>query len=205
MGNGYTITEIERKTGIARRTIHYYIKERIIPPATGSGGGASYNDEHILRLNLIKEMQKSHLKLSGIREALNGMSRSEMEELLRRARKGKASWDSDSLGSWVPDQTEPVMESKSQISDRNVSFLNVEPARKTQRDTNDGSYLKDLKRSKSPDETWERFHVLEGVEINVRADIMNKYESLVTAWIKYLKSLVPMGFEDPKNEGFGRR
>ena len=64
MGNGYTITEIERKTGIARRTIHYYIKERIIPPATGSGGGASYNDEHILRLNLIKEMQKSHLKLS---------------------------------------------------------------------------------------------------------------------------------------------
>ena len=205
MGNGYTITEIERKTGIARRTIHYYIKERIIPPATGSVGGASYNDEHILRLNLIKEMQKSHLKLSGIREALNGMSRSEMEELLRRARKGKASWDSDSLGSWVPDQTEPVMESKSQISDRNVSFLNVEPARKTQRDTNDGSYLKDLKRSKSPDETWERFHVLEGVEINVRADIMNNYESLVTAWIKYLKSLVPMGFEDPKNEGFGSR
>ena len=41
-----------------------------------------------------------------------------------------------------------------------------------------------------PDETWERFHVLEGVEINVRADIMNKYESLVMAWIKYLKSLV---------------
>ena len=37
------------------------------------------------------------------------------------------------------------------------------------------------------------------------ADIMNEYESLVTAWIKYLKSLVPMGFEDPKNEGFGSR
>ena len=205
MGNEYTIKEIKAKTGITPRTIHYYIKERIIPPATGSGRWARYNDEHILRLNLIKEMQKSHLKLSGIRQALNEMSRSEMEEVLRRARKGKRSWDSDSLGSWVSDQTEPDMESKSQISDRNVSFLNVEPARKTQQDTNDGSYLKDLKRSKSPDETWERFHVLEGVEINVRADIMNEYESLVTAWIKYLKSLVPMGFEDPKNEGFGSR
>ena len=190
MGIQYTITEIERKTGIARRTIHYYIKERLIPPATGSGGGASYNDEHIMRLNLIKEMQKSHLKLSGIREALNGMSFSEMEVLLRRAKKGKASWDSDSLGNWVSDQTEPDMDSMDQISDRNVSFLNVEGRGKTQKDTKEGSYLQDLKRSKSPDETWERFHVLDGVEINVRADIMNKYESLVMAWIKYLKSLV---------------
>ena len=190
MGTQYTITELNRKTGIARRTIHYYIKERLIPPATGSGGGASYNDEHVMRLNLIKVMQKSHLKLSGIREALNGMSFSEMEVLLRRAKKGKASWDSDSLGSWVSDQTEPDMDSMDQISDRNVSFLNVEGIGKTQKDTKGGSYLQDLKRSKSPDETWERFHVLEGVEINVRADIMNKYESLVMAWIKYLKSLV---------------
>lgn len=190
MGIQYTITEIERITGIARRTIHYYIKERLIPPATGSGGGASYNDEHVMRLNLIKEMQKSHLKLSGIREALNGMSFSEMEVLLRRAKKGKASWDSDSLGNWVSDQTEPDMDSMDQISDRNVSFLNVDSRAKSQKTTKGGSYLQDLKRSKSPDETWERFHVLDGVEINVRADIMNKYESLVMAWIKYLKSLV---------------
>ena len=90
----------------------------------------------------------------------------------------------------MTDQTEPDMDSMDQISDRNVSFLNVESIGKTQKDTKGGSYLQDLKRSKSPDETWERFHVLEGVEINVRADIMNKYESLVMAWIKYLKSLV---------------
>ena len=190
MGIQYTITEIERKTGIARRTIHYYIKERLIPPATGSGGGASYNDEHVMRLNFITELQKTHLKLYGIREILNGLSVPQMEDLLRRAKKGNVSWDFDSLGNRMTDQTEPDMDSMDQISDRNVSFLNVEGRGKTQKDTKGGSYLQDLKKSKSPDETWERFHVLEGVEINVRADIMNKYESLVMAWIKYLKSLV---------------
>ena len=109
MGSQYSITDLEKMTGIKPRTIHYYIKERLIPSAAVAGGGAFYNDEHVMRLNLIKEMQRSHLKLSGIREALNGMSVSEMEKLYERAIKGKVSWDSNSLENWIVDTDNPVL------------------------------------------------------------------------------------------------
>jgi len=188
----YTITELEEKTGISRRTIHYYIKERLIPPAQGTGGGASYNDNHVMRLSLIKMMQKSHLKLSGIREALNAMTTNEIEELYEHLSTGEdlSNWNKDALENWMADPTEPDESSMAHISEMNISFLN-EPTRRAPKQIKKGeSYLQDLKRSKSPDETWERFYVLDGVEINVRSDIMNKYETLVHSWIKYLRSLI---------------
>ena len=81
----YNISELEEITGLTRRTIHYYTKEKLIPPPDGIRGGAKYNNEHLLRLLLTKEMQKSHLKLSGIREALDAMKIKEMEILYKKA------------------------------------------------------------------------------------------------------------------------
>ena len=46
----YSITELEKHTGLTRRTIHYYTKEKLIPPPDGTGGGAKYGEEHLLRL-----------------------------------------------------------------------------------------------------------------------------------------------------------
>ena len=77
----YTISDLEKHTGLTRRTIHYYTKEKLIPSPDGMGGGAKYSEEHLLRLQLIKEMQKSHLKLSGIKEALDSMSIDELDKL----------------------------------------------------------------------------------------------------------------------------
>ena len=185
MGSQYSIKDLESMTGIARRTIHYYIKERLIPSAIGAGGGASYNDEHVMRLNLIKEMQKSHLKLSGIREALDGMSLSEMERLYERAIKGKVSWDSSSLESWIVDTDNPV---HSQVQDMSSGQAGNQQIQRNI--SKDDSYLKDLKRSALPDSSWKRFHVIDGVEINVRSDIMEKYEPTVIWWVKYLRSLI---------------
>ena len=94
----YSISDLEKHTGLTRRTIHYYTKEKLIPSPDGMGGGAKYSEEHLLRLQLIKEMQKSHLKLSGIREALDAMSLAEMNQLYEKAQKGKIrSWDLDSI------------------------------------------------------------------------------------------------------------
>ena len=61
MGRQYTIKVLEKETQIPPRTIHFYIKEKLIPPAIGAGG---VGEEHILKLKLIKEMKNFHLKLS---------------------------------------------------------------------------------------------------------------------------------------------
>jgi DNA-binding transcriptional MerR regulator len=96
----YTITELEDLTGLNRRTIHYYTQQGVIPPPEGKGGAARYGEEHLLRLKLIKPLQESHLRLAGIREALEEMSLKEMRTLLNLA-SSEESWDTDSLQAWV--------------------------------------------------------------------------------------------------------
>ena len=130
----YSITELEKHTGLTRRTIHYYTKEKLIPPPDGTGGGAKYGEEHLLRLQLIKEMQKSHLKLSGIREALDAMNISEMNQLYEKAQRGKIrSWDLDSIENWLVDSSEVETTDKNSMNyppgqniseESNYSFLN---------------------------------------------------------------------------------
>ena len=196
----YSITELEKHTGLTRRTIHYYTKEKLIPPPDGIGGGAKYGEEHLLRLQLIKEMQKSHLKLSGIREALDAMNISEMNQLYEKAQRGKIrSWDLDSIENWLVDSSEVEATDKNSMNyppgqniseESNYSFLNPGNRPSKKKKTRNVSYLKDLKRTTVPDASWERFSVLDGVEINVRSDIMQKYGTIVKNWIEYLKKLI---------------
>ena len=196
----YSITELEKHTGLTRRTIHYYTKEKLIPPPDGIGGGAKYGEEHLLRLQLIKEMQKSHLKLSGIREALDAMNISEMNQLYEKAQRGKiGSWDLDSIENWLVDSSEVEATDKNSMNyppgqniseESNYSFLNPGNRPSKKKKTRNVSYLKDLKRTTVPDASWERFSVLDGVEINVRSDIMQKYGAIVKNWIEYLKKLI---------------
>ncbi len=196
----YSITELEKQTGLTRRTIHYYTKEKLIPPPDGIGGGAKYGEEHLLRLQLIKEMQKSHLKLSGIREALDAMNISEMNQLYEKAQRGKIrSWDLDSIENWLVDSSEVEATDKNSMNyppgqniseESNYSFLNPGNRPSKKKRTRNVSYLKDLKRTTVPDASWERFSVLDGVEINVRSDIMQKYGTIVKNWIEYLKKLI---------------
>jgi hypothetical protein len=72
----------------------------------------------------------------------------------------------------------------------NYSFLNPGNRPSKKKRTRNVSYLKDLKRTTVPDASWERFSVLDGVEINVRSDIMQKYGTIVKNWIEYLKKLI---------------
>ena len=199
--NYYNISGLEEITGLTRRTIHYYTKEKLIPPPDGIRGGAKYNNEHLLRLLLTKEMQKSHLKLSGIREALDAMKIKEMEILYKKAQTSKiSSWDKDSIENWLINnsqqesgnsranyqskQPEKITES------RNYSLLNLGKNAKKQKQGKKTNYLKDLKRTATSDASWERFNVLDGVEINIRQDIMRKYGSIIKGWVEYLKKLV---------------
>ena len=192
MGKQYTISEIESDTGITRRTIHYYIKEKLIPPAhrpkdeAGAGGGAYYSDDHVIRLKLIKLMKNDHFKLLGIREALDGMTISQMEDIHRRAKVGNANWDFQSL------QNRMVESEENNLNDPQNSAAGISGKGLTNETKNedDYNYLQHLKRTSLPDSSWNRFYVIDGVEINIRSDVMKKYKTAVMWWVKYLRGQV---------------
>ena len=182
MGRQYTIKDLEKETGIPPRTIHFYIKEKLIPPAIGAGGGASYGEEHILKLKLIKEMKNSHLKLSGIKQALDGMTVEEMSELYLKTKKGRVSWNSNSLENWMNDSMSG--------QERQIESYTIRNQGYDSGFTEDYNYLQNLKRKALPDSSWKRFYVIDGIEINIRSDLMEKFEDKIMWYIDILRKEV---------------
>ncbi len=80
--NRYALGDLERETGVAGRTIRYYISEGLLPPAYGRGPGATYDLGHLARLQMIQTLKIQHLPLADIRQRLADLSDNEILALL---------------------------------------------------------------------------------------------------------------------------
>ena len=186
-----TISELEEISGVSRRTIHFYIKEEVLPPPEGKGGGARYSQDHVLRLELIRKLQRSHLKLSGIKEALENMSAEEMKEILDETPKQHPKWDVNTLDNWLHgnpvefemNSMKPMKLRESRIEDlpendpNDISFLDWESADREDRGhtraTGKGHLLQRITRQPEfQKESWQRISITDGVELNIRQDVL---------------------------------
>jgi DNA-binding transcriptional MerR regulator len=77
----YSIQELCDKTGLPRRTIHFYSQQGILPPPSGAGLGAHYDEGHLLRLLLIPALRQQGLRLDEIRIRLSGMDLEALQAL----------------------------------------------------------------------------------------------------------------------------
>jgi DNA-binding transcriptional MerR regulator len=80
--NQYRIGELAEKANVTRRTIHYYIGRGILPPADGAGAGATYSDEHLYRIMLVKKLQEAYLPLDEIKKRVVGLSLEEIKKII---------------------------------------------------------------------------------------------------------------------------
>ena len=64
----YKVSELAQKTGVTKRTIHYYISKGLLLPPNGSGINSTYDDSHLNRILLIKKLQAEFMPLNKIRE-----------------------------------------------------------------------------------------------------------------------------------------
>lgn len=183
----YTISDLEARTGINRRTIHFYVKEGILPAPQGAGGGARYGEEHLLRLQLTRELQKSHLKLSGIREAMDGMTLAQMRAMAKKAGTASKPWDTRALDDWLNTRVRQAVSGPAW----NRSLLDLAgpaaptPAREfaAERIEPDAAPAPPALRSPgtagATGETWERITVADGFEVLLRSDLADAYRQIV--------------------------
>jgi DNA-binding transcriptional MerR regulator len=78
----YSLADLARVTGVTPRTVRYYIVQGLLPGANETGPGAWYDERHLARLQLIRELQRQHLPLAEIRSRLAGLGDDEVAELL---------------------------------------------------------------------------------------------------------------------------
>ncbi len=80
----YLIHELAKKAGVSVRTIRYYIDEGVLPPPDSKGRYASYTQDYLDRLELIRRLKDAFLPLKEIRERIAGLSPSEVRGLLKQ-------------------------------------------------------------------------------------------------------------------------
>ena len=71
---------------VTPRTVHFYVQQGLLPPASAPGPGARYGKGHIARLRLIRLLKKQHLPLAEIGKRLKGLTDLQAEALVTEAR-----------------------------------------------------------------------------------------------------------------------
>ena len=173
----YTVSDLESLTGINRRTIHFYVKEGVLPAPRGAGGGARYGEEHLLRLQLTRDLQKSHLKLSGIREAMDRLSLEQMRVMAKKAGSPSKPWDKHALEGWVESRVHRGIAGPA--GNRSVLDLvggsSGSPAQAPVMPAASSGTTP----APAAAQTWERISVAEGFEVLLRSDLAESYRRLV--------------------------
>lgn len=70
-GGDYTVDEVARLTGTAVRTIRWYQSEGLLPSPRRVGRVALYDDDHVSRLESIRDLQAHGLTLTAIRRVID--------------------------------------------------------------------------------------------------------------------------------------
>ena len=84
------IKELCEQGRVTPRTVHFYIQQGLLPPASSTGPGARYSVGHLARLRLIRMLQKQHLPLAEIAKRMKGLSDTQVEQLVAEARERRA-------------------------------------------------------------------------------------------------------------------
>ena len=77
----FSLSELAAVAQVSPRTIRYYIAEGLLR-SPGSGPQARYDESHVKRIRVIKELQKHHLPLAEIRSRLRPLSDEEVGGLV---------------------------------------------------------------------------------------------------------------------------
>ncbi len=78
----YRISELARKAGVSKRTVHYYINKGLIPPAAGAGIASYYTEDHLHRILLIKKLQERYLPLEKVKNITAALTLQEVKQKL---------------------------------------------------------------------------------------------------------------------------
>jgi DNA-binding transcriptional MerR regulator len=65
------IAELAQRAGVTPRTIRYYVAEGLLPPPGGRGQRRAYGQQHLDRLDAIRQLKAAYLPLHEIRRRLN--------------------------------------------------------------------------------------------------------------------------------------
>jgi DNA-binding transcriptional MerR regulator len=87
----FSISELSKVANVTIRTIRYYVAEELLPSPEGGGRAATYGNNHLARLELIKILKDEFLPLHEIRALLSELDDQAVADLLAEKQASPAS------------------------------------------------------------------------------------------------------------------
>lgn len=173
------INELCGKANVTARTVHFYVQQGLLPPASAPGPGARYGQGHVSRIRLIRLLQKQHLPLAEIAKRIKGLTDEQVDGLIAETKQRQG----EDRGSAL-DYIRSVLEEPKPPSSPAMNWQALRRSDSTD-NLNANQRPSTIPASAPARSQWERFTLADGMELHVRRPLsrleQRQLETLMTA------------------------
>ncbi|MCS7215704.1 MAG: MerR family transcriptional regulator [Thermodesulfovibrio sp.] len=178
----YTIGELERLTKTNRRTIHFYVQLGLVPRPDSRGGAATYSEEALTRLNLIRELKRQRLTLE------------EIKEFFEKRDRRRQYLDRDSIYDHMVASPSMLYSSKNMLFEIPPQHLYIDNLHKHR-------YDEEIIKKEVEKEAVIKIKIAEGIELYIDKEKYKKYHSYIKKGIsRFIDTLAEKRPGRPKRE-----
>src|SRR5262249_15581275 len=167
---GLTIDALAERVDVPVRTIRFYISQGLLPGPGARGKSATYSEEHVIRLRLIRRLADQRVPLTKIADLVGDLPLDEARTLLSREEQEAAEYGG-SPKDYVAALLRDAQAAKSSPVPLHKAPGSVvsEPQRPAAASSDVA--LPELAPSAST-HTWQRWTLAPGIELHVRSDAL---------------------------------
>ncbi len=179
---GLTLDALAERIDVPVRTIRFYISQGLLPGPGSRGKSATYGEEHVIRLRLIRRLADQRVPLTKIATLVEGLTLDEARALLaREERKIRDLQAAEHAGS--PKDYVAALLREAQAGRSNPApprktigsgFSRPQPLSRASSDTQPPQSA-----TSAPTNLWRRWTLVPGVELHVRGDALARYRELI--------------------------
>ena len=179
--SGLTVEELAERGQVSVRTVRYYIAEGLLPGPGSRGKAATYGEEHLVRLLLIRRLAERGVPLAKMRDLLDRLALDDARALLAEEEEAFAvrqqAEQAPSPKEYVAALLDQARAARHpSLAEPHTPYAPLAPAPPVK-----PLQSKPPSAGPSPQRTdvWHRWELAPGVELHVRADALSSLRDLI--------------------------
>ena len=201
MTENLTLEDLAKDSGLSLRTLRFYIQEGLLQGPDTHGKYASYSRQHLDRIEMIKRLKNLRLPIKEIRHLLNNMTAEEIKKIRKyqeilnpnlgmNYKQGNENMHIAQPGASAIDYIRSLEKSHGEIQSVYEKSINrpstpLQPASVSK----PKPVYKNQILGMNEEETWKRYVIDEGIELNVRGIKDVDDELKIRKLIEYARTL----------------
>jgi Ca-activated chloride channel family protein len=177
-----TIEELAKSVGVPVRTVRFYITEGLIPGPGSRGKGATYGEEHLAKLALVRRLAERRVPLSDIREQVSRLSLAEVRDLLEEQNLREAQLNQAEQSSSPKEYVSELMRpDRARSRPGTTEDLLIRPMSERRQASflRNGTSFRESSPPRPERERWYRWQLVPGVELHVSQDASKRFRDLI--------------------------